>query len=82
MRTMGSVTVFAAAAVVVIVEGTSMLYEAFKKSQREKGQKEGRAEADAEWEEWEEARRAADRDGRPFTEPTPAERHARERISA
>ena len=39
---------------------------------REEGLREGRSEANQAWEAWNARRQAADRDGRPFTEPPPS----------
>ena len=41
---------------------------------RAKTREEGRQEADREWDEWMERRDAALREGREFTEPSPAEK--------
>ena len=63
------------------VEGIPMvLAELRKRFYREEGREEGRAEGRAEgrqeanqdWEAWLERREAAERDGRPFTEPPPS----------
>ena len=42
----------------------------------EEGREEGREEANRAWETWNERREAADRDGRPFTEPPPSQNGA------
>ena len=59
------------------VEGIPMvLAELRKRFYREEGREEGRAEgrqeANQDWEAWLERREAAERDGRPFTEPPPS----------
>ena len=46
--------------------------EPLKESQRE----EGRAEANAKWDEWNERRMKAEADGVPFSEPPPSARRA------
>ena len=43
---------------------------------REQGREEGREEANRAWETWNERREAANRDGRPFTEPPPSQNGA------
>ena len=48
---------------------------------REQGRGEGREEANRAWETWNERREAANRDGRPFTEPPPSQNGAHEQSS-
>ena len=45
-----------------------------KAKTREEGRQEGRQETDREWAEWNERREMAFREGREFTEPSPAEK--------
>ena len=64
-----------------IVEATRMVLAEFRKRfYREEGRREGRAEAREEvqraWEDWNERREAAERDGLPFTEPPPSRKEA------
>ncbi len=40
---------------------------------RQEGREEGRVQSNRLWEEWNERRVAAEREGRPFTEPTPSQ---------
>ena len=55
------------------VEGTTMvLAELRKRLWREEARAEGREETQRVWEAWNERREAAERDGRPFTEPPPS----------
>jgi len=56
-----------------IVEGIPMvLANIIKQRHREEGRKEGREETQRVWEAWNERREAAEREGRPFTEPAPS----------
>ena len=60
-----------------LVEGIPMvlakLYrDLVRQEGREEGRMEGREEANQAWEAWNERREAAERDGRPFTEPPPS----------
>jgi len=56
-----------------IVEGTRMvLAESRKRLWQEEAREEGREETQRAWEAWNERREAAERDGRPFTEPPPS----------
>ena len=56
-----------------LVEGTSMvLAELRKRLYRQEGREEGLEEAHVEWTAWNERRMAAEREGRPFTEPPPS----------
>ncbi len=64
-----------------LVEGIPMvlakLYrDLVRQEGREQGREEGREEANRAWETWNERREAADRDGRPFTEPPPSQNGA------
>lgn len=59
------------------VEGTNMVLAELRKrlwqeEAREEGRKEGSAERDRLWVAWLERREAAEREGRPFTEPPPS----------
>ena len=64
------------------VEGTSMvLAELRKRLWREEAREEGREERDRLWEAWLERREAAERDGRPFTEPPPSQNGTHRDIS-
>lgn len=55
------------------VEGTNMvLAELRKRLWQEEAREEGRQERDRLWEAWNERREAAEREGRPFTEPPPS----------
>ncbi len=56
-----------------IVEGIPMvLAKLYTDRVREEARSEGRVERDRLWEAWNERRLAAEREGRPFTEPTPS----------
>ena len=60
-----------------LVEGIPMvLAKLYRDQVRQEGRKEGREEANRAWETWNERREAADRDGRPFTEPPPSQNGA------
>ena len=56
-----------------IVEGVPMvLAKLYTDLIRREGREEGREETQRDWETWNERRLAAERDGRPFTEPPPS----------
>ena len=59
-------------AMVLIVEGGSMVSEAFLKRRYQRGVEKGRDEANAEWEAWRERMLTAQRQGRDFDEPPPS----------
>ncbi len=69
-----------------LVEGIPMvlakLYrDLVRQEGREEGREEGLEEANRAWEAWNARREAADRDGRPFTEPPPSRNGTREENS-
>ncbi len=51
---------------------TDRVREEARSEGRQEGRQEGRSEERVEWEAWNERRLAAEREGRPFTEPTPS----------
>ncbi len=57
-----------------IVEGIPMV---LAKLYTDRVREEGRSEERVEWEAWNERRLAAEREGRPFTEPTPSRKETR-----
>ena len=57
---------------VVMVEGGSMVAEAFLKRRYQRGVEKGRDEANAEWEAWRERMLTAQRQGEEFDEPPPS----------
>lgn len=60
-----------------LVEGIPMvLAKLYRDLVREEGREQGREEANRAWETWNERREAANRDGRPFTEPPPSQNGA------
>lgn len=57
-------------------EGREEGLEEGREQGREEGREQGREEANRAWETWNERREAANRDGRPFTEPPPSQNGA------
>ena len=82
---MASIGFVSAVNTVVLVEGVDMLAEKYLKRRlregieigraegKAEGKAEGRAETNQEWEAWNQRRLEAEKEGRPFTEPTPTQ---------
>ena len=56
---------------VLVVEGGTMVADAFRKQLQERAHRRGREEERARWEEWLARKEAAEREDRPFDEPRP-----------
>ena len=60
----------------IMVEGVVMVFAAlYRERKQREAREEGRAEANAAWEEWNRRRMETEANGEPFTEPPPSQRN-------